>query len=521
MGAAVGAAVSRNPGSRGKVLRSHGRPLSSGSAMRIRGSQILLTLVAFVVSAASPALPSIPDEPAGPAGQAPATDRLLRLIARAPFFETPTVGLAQDSSPARQAFDTLVERGESSPFLKLLALEPTPARVYGLEGLAAIGYRKGMEPILRLLDDEREVDLLHCCRHSRSYVAVEAFRVLGATLPEAEMDHLADTIFREGVDASRTTVKLRLALERARSQPSVTSLGFLLCQFRDEKGGAALLDPAPLSDPRLREERIRSVREALGSAIPDLRIAALGAARQLDAELFLEEIVQRVADSEDEVAVRGLGLLGELAASSIGKSSPPTGRGDVHTATAFLDAALREGRRALDGAPVRRRAAARLFTELAAAVAGASPVARPEAEARNAAMRRAEKELLAILPAAIRQIPDHGVDLARALAQLDRDGSRSLEILSGDFSDLDPRAFAALARAASATPDGRTRLVERTLALAASADAHWKMRLYAVRALGEARERAAAPLLEGLSRDSDRRLAREASRALAALNARP
>jgi hypothetical protein len=465
----------------------------------------------------------------------PAADRRLERLKGAEIFEGAGVGFAGRTSAFRRDHESLLAEGRLEPFLTLASSTSPAAVVYGIDGLAQVlkhaggggevpgSERDAVRLLEGLLDDEREVHLFLSCEHHRSLVAVEAFKALAGTLVPEAMDRLAADLIRRAAaersagaagSAGRESAKLRLALGHGRHRPGAAYLGFLLHEYHDRDRGAALLDPAPLASPGLRARRLAIIGDALQSEAPELRRAALGAAREAGAELFLEAIAQRADDTEAEVAVLAIDVLADAAASAIaGGGAGPRAR----EATAL---ALQRARSGLAAEPKRRDAGARAILRLAAAIepppaaagAGESPApAPPGADLRAAAAD--------VLLAALTAAPELGPEIAAAMARIDIDGGLCLRALEDPFGGLDPRAFERLAARAGEFPASRARLLERLRAVAADGDAPWKMRLYSVRGLGELRDPQARDLLERLRAGDDARLSREAAEAAAKIEA--
>ncbi len=453
-----------------------------------------LALLAIPIALARPAAPGDPD-----------TATHLDRLRSAPLFEGPTIGFAAVSSRFRAAYEALLGASEVAPFLELARARGAAARVYGVEGLVTLVGRSGegsdalrgraIDAIVALLEDERPVEVFTSCQHGDSIVAVEAFGALGRILTPVELDAVAAGLLREAVKSDATSLRAHLAIERARHRPTMAFLGYLLEEIRDPAGGAALLDSAPPDDARLRAARERTVRDALASRPEEIRLAAVGAALELGATSFLETLLD-MARGTDEVAERA------LAASATGVGELLGSRAEG--ATLRAREALAIIRRDLRVDSPRPDAAAMALVTLARALDAEPAVG-------DVSTRR---EVLDALESALALEATSQPDMARALARLDRDGSRALAVLESRLETLDPRALLALVDAAGAHFASRARLEDHLLAVLRDEGSHWRARLYAARGLGELRCARAVPLLVELA-ERPGRLGREAARACA------
>lgn len=443
-------------------------------------------------------------------------DARVELIKKAVIFEGSTFGFEESRSPARAAFESILEEHKLQPFVALLDAPSPAAKAYGAQGLTltleslaeeaasspvnAELRRAAVRRLTSLLDDDRPLELFVSCEHRLSAVGIEAFGALAQILPDKKLDAVVADIFREAVATQAFPLKFQLALSRSKARPTMESLGFLLHRYLNIEAGAILLDPAPALDDTLRAERIEAVDNALRSQQPDLRLAGIGAARDLAAPTLLDQLVERTNDTDDRVSAYALRVLATNRTPFL--IVLVTGQSDR-----ALKATVAHSRSALEMTPARRQAAAELCAALAQVLA-------TRQDHTGATASPVSQSLLENLRISLLRVPERQVPVAKAIAAIDRGGHCSRTLLQDHSASLHPQAFLVIARKAAGTKEGRAKTIALLLSHLVNEEAPKKQRLYAARGLGVLNARETLGELTSISQNAAPRLARETTKAI-------
>ena len=444
-------------------------------------------------------------------------DASVELLKKAVIFEGSTFGFEEEKSPFRAAFESLLEERTLQPFVTLLGASAPAAKVYGARGVTATMEaleekssslvnaelrRTAVGRLTELLDDDRPLELYVSCEHRPSAVGIEGFRALGQILPAKQFDAVVADIFREAVMTKAFPLKFQLASSRAETRPTMEYLGFLFLRYLNDEAGAVLLDPAPALDKTLRSDRIRAVTSALRSQHPDLRLAGIGAARDLAATEFVEDLAARLDDSDDRVAAYALRVFATNGTPFLDALVKPQWK-------RTLEATVAHSRSALDAASSRRQAAA----DFCAALANVLATHRYHADVPTSSAGHALLENLRI---SLPRVPERQVPTAKAIAAIDRDGQFSLALLDDESASLHPQAFLVIVRQSARTEKGRAKTIELLRARLVDVEASKKQRLYSARALGILKATDALGELRRVAQEESAppRLAREATKAI-------